>query len=285
MRSRSSASVSPERSGVFRSVPVEANRPRDDLSLRREADAAAAAAERLRDRGDEADLAVAVQEAPALRDLPPVVGLDGFDGELRPDRRDEVCGRHDLAALPAVEVAHVHEFDEAHDVPRALEMPHEVEHGVVVHAPLDDRVQLHRAEACPLGCRDASEHGLRRIASPVHDAEDLGVERIEADGDAPESGVAQRIYLLAEQVAVGGERQILDAGDAREHRHQRMDVPPHQRLAPGEPHLGHAEVNEQLREPRGLPRRRGWPSAGGSGNARRTPPRACSRCTGSCTGR
>ena len=31
-----------------------------------------------------------------------------------------------------------------------------------------------------------------------------------------------------------------------------MDVPPHQRLAPGEPHLGHAEVNEQLREPRGL---------------------------------
>ena len=61
----------------------------------------------------------------------------------------------------------------------------------------------------------------------------------------------QRRRLLRQQRAVGGERQV-EARDLREHRHQALQVAPHQRLAAGEADFLHAEAGEQARQARDL---------------------------------
>ncbi len=52
-----------------------------------------------------------------------------------------------MSGPPVIAVAHVHEFDEAHDHGRAAKMLHQIERGVIVHAALDDGVDLDRREA------------------------------------------------------------------------------------------------------------------------------------------
>ena len=98
-----------------------------ELPVGREPRARAVAAERLRDRGDDADLARAVEVAVALRDLAAVRGLDRLERELGADRGDDLGGGHDIVHPPAVRRADVHELDEAHGVARPAEAAGDVE--------------------------------------------------------------------------------------------------------------------------------------------------------------
>ena len=45
--------------------------------------------------------------------------------------------------------------------------------------------------------------------------ESLAVERVQVNVEAAQAGIVQRLGLLVQQHGVGGQRQILDAGDAR----------------------------------------------------------------------
>jgi hypothetical protein len=90
-----------------------------------------------------------------------------------------------------------------------------------------------------------------RVVGVVDGAEGGVLQRVEAHRDPLQPRPRQRCRLLREQRAVGGERQI-QRRDVRQHRHQPVQVAPHQRLAAGEAHLLHAQAGEQARQARGL---------------------------------
>ena len=100
-------------------------------------------------RGDEADLAGAVVETrSAARPRRDSSRRDRLAAASARDARAAVPrdGTTSLA-LPAVAVADIHVFDEAHDDAGAAEALDQIEHRVIVDAALDHRVDLDRRES------------------------------------------------------------------------------------------------------------------------------------------
>ncbi len=93
----------------------------------------------------------------------------------------------------------VHVLDEAHGRAGAAEVAGQVEHGVLVHAAADDRVELHGPQADRLRRRDAVEHPLHGHPSVVHAHEGLVVERVEAHGHALEASIRKGLRHAREQ--------------------------------------------------------------------------------------
>ena len=93
----------------------------------------------------------------------------------------------------------------------------------------------------------ALEHAGHREVDVVHRAEDLVVERVEADGDPVEARGLQRLGLAGEEGAVRRQRQV-EPVDPGEERDQRLEVAAHERLAAGDPQLLDAEAGEGARE-------------------------------------
>src|SRR5207249_8006945 len=102
----------------------------------------AVAAERLRHRRDDADLAGSVDVPPALGNLAAVRRLDGLQRKFVRDSREDLVRRDDVVEPPAVRVPDVHVLDEAEDVAGPAEMPSEIDDAVVVEATLDHGVDL-----------------------------------------------------------------------------------------------------------------------------------------------
>ena len=169
-----------------------------ELSVRRDPRARAVAAEGLGHRGDDADLARAVEVAVALGDLAAVRGLDRLERELGADRGDDLGGRYDVVHPPAVRRADVHELDEANGVAGSAEAAGDVEDRRLVETSLHDDVDLDR-ESRFGGRVDPAEHARNGEVDVVHRAEHLVVERVEADGDARESCVGERLRLLCQR--------------------------------------------------------------------------------------
>ena len=78
---------------------------------------------------------------------------------------------------------------------------------LVVDAALDDHVHLHR-QAGGHGGVDALEHAVDREVDVVQRAEGRVVERVEADGDALQARVCERLRLLRQQRPVRRQRQV-----------------------------------------------------------------------------
>ena len=95
-------------------------------------------------------------------------------------------------------MADVHELDEAQRVTALAEERRHRDDLILVDAALDDRVHLHR-QACGRGGVDALEHALDREVDVVQRTERRVVERVEADRDAIEPGVRERLRLRREQ--------------------------------------------------------------------------------------
>ena len=223
---------------------------REHLPLRRQAHARARAAERLRDRGDDANLAGAVGVAPALRHFAEVIRLQRLDRPLLRDRLGDLAAGHDVVAAPAVRVADVHVLDEADDVPRAAEMAGHVDDARVVRAALHHHVDLDREELGLRGGVDRVEHARDREVDVVHPPEHLVVERVEADGDAAQARVAQRVRLRAgQQRAVRRQGEVGETADAREHLHEALEVAADQRLAAGQADLADCHRRHQRDQP------------------------------------
>src|SRR6478609_7188807 len=89
----------------------------EEAALGREARAGAGAAERLGDRGDDAEFAAAVAVAPALGDLATVVRLGRLDAKGGVECRDDLGSRNDVVEPPDVRVADIHVLDEAQRLP------------------------------------------------------------------------------------------------------------------------------------------------------------------------
>ncbi len=132
--------------------------------------------------------------------------------------------------------------------PVAAESVHQVDRGVIVHAALNHRIDLDWLEARAARVLDAVQH-VRDVAEvAAHAFEYLRLEAVQAHGDALESGGLQFHRMLGEQDAVGGQGDIVDAGDAGQIAHQVGQIGSQQRLATRESQLAHAEPREQAHQ-------------------------------------
>ena len=250
---RVAAAAAQQRAQVVAPVREQAQ---EQLALGGQPGAVAVAAEGLRDAGDHADLAAAVAVAPALGGLAAAVGLDRLERELGAMRATTSRRGQHLVHAPAVARADVHVLDEAQHDAAAAEVARHRHDLVVVRAALDDHVDLDRPEPDALRLVDAAQHVGDREIDVVHAPEDRVVQRVQADRDALQAGVLQRLRLAREQRAVGRQRQVQRRAVGRaqrgQHRDQRLEVLAQQRLAAGEADLAHAVRDEQARRARDL---------------------------------
>src|SRR5207253_685877 len=206
------------------------------------------AADRVRDRGDEADLALAVGERVAFGDLAAIVGLERRERPALADARGELPRGHHQLRAPVVAVADVHVLDEAHGHPGAAEALHQIERRVIVHAALHDGVDLDRRELRAARVLDAVQHLLDPPEPAAHAREHLGIQAVEAHRDALEARRLELARVARQQHAVGGEGDVLDARNGRQVADQVGKAGAQQRLAAGEAELAHAELHEESRE-------------------------------------
>ena len=101
------------------------------------------------------------------------------------------------------------------------------------------------------GRLDALEHARDREVDVVHRLEDRVVERVEADGDALQAGVLERLRLLRQQRGVGRQRQV-EPASAASIAIRLLDADAQQRLAAGEAELRDADLDRCGSEPRDL---------------------------------
>ena len=77
-------------------------------------------------------------------------------------------------------------------------------------------------------------------------------ERVERDVQSAEARLDERRREPVEQDAVRRQREVVDAGDRRQHADELRQVAPDERLAAREPHLVDAHLREHAHEPRDL---------------------------------
>ena len=166
----------------------------------------------------------------------------------------------------------------------AAEVLRERDDAVVVRAALDDRVDLDW-EPGGRGGVDPVEHPLHGEVDVVQRAERRVVDGVEADRDAAQAGAGERLGLLRQQRAVRRQRELeLPRISCSEQLDEVLDVPAHERLAAGDPHGAHAEAREDAGDAGELFELRSSLRSRKRGPGRR-PPSACSRRSGSCSGR
>ena len=114
------------------------------------------------------------------------------------------------------------------------------QHLVLREAAHADRVDLHRLEPGRLRRVDARDDPLEPAAAR-HLPETVRVERVEADVDAPQPRVPERLRLLGQQQAVRRQADVADAVDLADHAHEHGQVAAHERLTARQPNLVHAQ--------------------------------------------
>jgi hypothetical protein len=102
-----------------------------------------------------------------------------------------------------------------------------------------------------LGGLEPLEH-LRERVAPRELEEAVCRQGVERDVDAPQPGLGELVDLTGQQVAVGGQREVADVLEARQHLDQAPQLAPHERLAAGQADVVHAHAAQQGHEPRDL---------------------------------
>src|SRR2546428_3328384 len=169
------------------------------LAVGSEPRARATAAERLRDRCDDAEFSRTVQVAPSLRDLAEVIRAEWLDRPFPCDALHNFASGYHILHAPAVRRADIHVFDETHDVIGSAEVTSHLHDAVFVDSALDHHVDLDRPQARFVRRIDRFEYAVYGEVDIVHGAKDAIVERVEADADAMKTGILQCPGLLPGQ--------------------------------------------------------------------------------------
>ena len=101
----------------------------------------------------------------------------------------------------------------------------------------------------PLGGLDTLQHLRGAEAAPVHHAEHLVVQAVQADGHSHQPGRLQRLGLPRQQVTVGRHGQVFEPRDCRETGDQLLHLVADQRLAARNADLLRAQADEDARDP------------------------------------
>ena len=114
---------------------------------------------------------------------------------------------------------------------------------LVVDAAFDDGVDLDWAEAGFLSSEEAFEDGSE-FATLGDLAVTVWIEAVDADVDAPQSGLLQIGDFLGEQGPVGGEAEITKPGQRRKTGDKIVQIAADQRFAARKADLGDADFDE-----------------------------------------
>ena len=229
----------------------------------------------------------AVAVAPALGDLARVVGLDGLERHLGVDaaRRSRRAG-HDVVHAPAVGVAHVHVLDEAQDVAACRGSGAPCRRLLLVHAALDDHVDLDRRQPAAARRVDALEHPRDREIDVVHarNTASSSESRLTVMRCSPASRSA--CALRRQQRAVGRQR---DVARRRRSRPACATSCSRSRRSSGSPPVRRIFSHAVRRRRRAPAARSPRSQQFAARQEREVAPEdllaACSRCSGSCSGR
>ena len=214
-------------------------------------------------RADETDGALCTGELEVARG-PPAERLmltgghqlgQAFGTRLPVDDFEQLLAADHVVGAPAAAVrprafAHGHVLDEA-DVQRAIDGKLREGKVILMQLAHRNRVDLHGVE--PGGQRgiDAVE-GLLQIPAARDGMELLGIERVQRDVHARKPRLAQLVGHARQQHAIGGERDVLDAGRIVDVAHQVDHALANQRLAAGQAHAFDAQVRERANHARNL---------------------------------
>ena len=161
---------------------------------------------------------------------------------------DNFCGGHDLIQVPVVAIAHVHKLDESQDVSRVVEVLCEVDNEVIVDAFLNDCVDFYGLKARLFSRADAFEHALGAMGATAHAIKCLVVNRIEAHGEPVQAGVFEALRFVGEEIAVGGEGEVLNTRDLRQFGNEGFEVSAQERFTAGDANFGDAEIDKNSGE-------------------------------------
>ena len=140
-------------------------------------------------RRDHSDRAAAVEIAPTIgRRSPP--GRDLLERVHGVDAGHDLVLADDPAEVPAAAGIEGHPLDEPHLDGALPAERRQVDDLVVVDVAHHDGVDLDGIESCFQRRSDAVEHS-RQFVAPGHRREAFTVQRVEADVDPPQPGVAQ----------------------------------------------------------------------------------------------
>src|SRR5690606_1043116 len=219
-----------------------AEQAQPQVAARGHPQAVAAGTEILRVRRDDAD----ATPVTGMRILARRAGV-GRARAQRPASRDDLLFQGFGAQVVAFEelevVAGAHQFDEA-DGDVALAQVVEPARQFVVVAPAQQHcVELDRIEAQA----KRHFHALGDLGETVmagDRAEALRVQRIQADVEGRQAGLAPLAHMARQQGAVGGDGDAADAGHGGHRGDDRQQVLAQRRLAAGEPDLAHPQRRE-----------------------------------------
>src|SRR5262249_12357308 len=215
-------------------------------------DAAAMAAEGLCDGIDEADFARrAVGESPPPRRFAQLFRFDSFERVDRVNPPSHLLARNDHFAPPDFAVVERHEFDEADARALLAGELGEADRLVVVDAANRHAVDLDRSQAGFDRGVNAVEH-LRQFVASGEQREAVGRQRVETDREALQSGVFQRFDAAAQEVRVGGHRQVLQAFDSRQPPDQAFQIAAQHRLAARHAQFIDSKADKNLRQAHNL---------------------------------
>jgi len=188
-------------------VVILAEKAGAELAVGSEADARAMAAESLRDGRDEADFARSAVGKPIFAG-----GLAGlvWNGNERPAGMDagmDFRGRNNQVARPMAVGVEGHELNEAHDDAAIAREFGEGFDFILVETAHENGVDLDGSEAGGLRGVNAGHDGRKGFGAG-DTLESCGIERVETDIDAAQSGGDKRRAAVAEEKTVGGHGKI-----------------------------------------------------------------------------
>src|SRR5512132_168838 len=222
-----------------------------ELPVRREADPVAAGAERLRYGVHEADLAGAVREPESARGRR-CLRRDLHERPVFLDQSPDLAPGEHVVLGPTPLGVERHDLDEPDDI--RLSTGELREGGDLLFGEAPDRhaVDLDRAQLrVPLCLLEPGQDAIERI--PAGDLRETDVrQRVEGDVQPPEPGVDERPRVTIEEDTVRRQREVGDARQRGQHRHERRQVAPHQRLAAGKADLLDAHLREHADNAREL---------------------------------
>ena len=150
------------------------------------AGASAARAKRFGNRGDDADVALAIDK----------LEVQGWSAARAPAAfRDRIPGADDIQylslghhprSLPVVAITDIHELDESQTETICSAKLNKVQDSVIIDSPLNYGVDFDGAETGIAGGENALEY-LSQVATLAHGLELLGIEGIDADVDPPQA--------------------------------------------------------------------------------------------------
>ena len=167
-------------------------------------------------------------------------------GRIGPVAVEDFAARDDHVFHPGAAGIQRHEFDEPKADAEARQLREPLQF-VIIESPDDDGIDLDRIESDLLSEAYGPEDFVQAVPTR-HALKVLLIERVEAEADPLEAGIAQGLAFSSEKKAIRGHGQIAKARNGRELRDEDFEFLAEERFTAGEANFINAQRDENLHE-------------------------------------